>query len=114
MHERIDLAATVGQTTGSGVHWTLPEAFKDLNANLVVLEQDSAIGAHVNDELDVLVIGVFGIGEAIIDGQVLSITPGCLLAIGRGSTREFRARHEALGYLTVHRRRHGLALGSAH
>jgi hypothetical protein len=42
-----------------GVIWTL-EGSGDLNANLVRFDAGGGVGEHVNDEVDVLFVGVGG------------------------------------------------------
>ena len=69
------------------------------------------MGEHVNAELDVLIVGVRGRGEVLVDGRALPLGPGDLLLVPRGARRGTRATTERFAYLTVHRRRPGLHLG---
>lgn len=96
---------------GDGVHWTLG-AEGDLNANLVRLEPGHAIGEHVNDEVDVLVVVLAGVGEARIDGHRLPLVHHQVVLLPSGARRSIEAGPEGLAYLTVHRRRAGgLSIG---
>jgi hypothetical protein len=52
-----DVAATAGDR--AGVIWTL-DASSDLNANLVRFGTAQGVGEHVNDEVEVIVVGVSG------------------------------------------------------
>jgi quercetin dioxygenase-like cupin family protein len=69
------------------------------------------VGEHVNAELDVLLVGVRGRGEVLVDGRALALGPGDLVLVPRGARRGTRATTERFAYLTVHRRRQGLRLG---
>jgi quercetin dioxygenase-like cupin family protein len=46
------------------VIWTLPES-NDLNANLVRFEAGGGVGEHINDEVDVIFVGVSGTGSVL-------------------------------------------------
>ena len=71
----------------AGVVWTL-EAGEDLNANLVRFGPGRGVGEHVNDEVDVLVLGVSGSGIVfaipwiqIIYFVIAAIVVGILAAV---------------------------------
>jgi quercetin dioxygenase-like cupin family protein len=91
---------------GNGVHWTLPGE-GDLNANLVRLDPGHRVGAHVNDEVDVLVVVLAGHGEAHVDGHSVPLRPHVVVHLPRGAARTIGADEDGLTYLTVHRRRAG-------
>src|SRR5688572_11499498 len=57
---------------GNGVHWTLRSA-SDLNANLVRLEPGAEMGAHRNDEVDVLVVVLSGSGHLVSDTRTVAL-----------------------------------------
>jgi quercetin dioxygenase-like cupin family protein len=101
----IDLAPLV-DAAGAGVHWTL-DGSPDLNANLVRLEPNGAIGEHTNDAVDVLVVVLAGAGSIRIDGVDHPVGPLTVTSIPRGTRRRIQAgeRPPGLTYLTVHRRR---------
>jgi quercetin dioxygenase-like cupin family protein len=94
---------------GDGVVWSLPHG-GDLDANLVRLGPDAAIGEHRNDEVDVLVYVQSGTGELVGDGRVQRLSGQVAALIPRGSRRSIRAGTRGLTYLSIHRRRDGLAL----
>lgn len=96
-------------TGGSGVIWTLTEG-RDLNANLVRLQPDDAIGASRNDEVDVLVYVQSGTGYVLVDGVTQPLRADHVLLIERGATRSIHAGEQGLTYLTVHRRRGPLTI----
>lgn len=95
-----------GVPTGgtSGAIWTLAGS-EDLNANLVRLGPGAGVGAHRNDEVDVLVYVRSGAGDVRIDGRAHALGAGSLVLIRRGTTRSIHAGAQGLTYLTVHRRR---------
>lgn len=97
---------------GPGVRWHLPPD-GDLNANLVSFPAGGGVGEHRNELLDVLVVGVAGSGEIVVDGTAHPLGPARVVLVPRGASRATRAGAEGLSYLTVHRRRTpGLTLGA--
>lgn len=100
----VDLPEIAAAERGPGVVWT-QEAGEDLNANLVRFTEGGGVGEHVNDEVDVLFLGVAGDGTLVVDGEVTPLLPGCLVLVPRGASRATRAASEGFAYLTVHRRR---------
>ncbi|MDA8391358.1 MAG: cupin domain-containing protein [Actinomycetota bacterium] len=96
---------------GSGVMWS--GGGEDLNVNLVELAPATAIGMHVNTEVDVLLVGVSGSGMvetgAPAEGVEVAahrLASGVLVEIPKGLQRSIAAGDAApLRYLSVHRRR---------
>lgn len=109
--EPIDLAVFVSEAAGrGGVVWTL-EAGEDLNANLVRFAAGQGVGEHVNDEVDVVFVGVSGVGSVIVEGEEHGLSGGTLVFVPKESRRSTRSSSEDFGYLTVHRRRGPIQLG---
>lgn len=102
------IAASAGGRTG--VIWTLEDS-GDLNANLVRFEAGGGVGEHVNDEVDVFIVGVSGKGAVQVDGREHPVSSGTMVFIPRGASRSTRAVSESLAYLSVHRRRGPLRIG---
>lgn len=102
----VDLAGLAGAPGASGPVWT--QQTTDLNANLLVLASGNVIPAHVNDEVDVLLVGVAGCGVVEIEEVEHSVGPGQLLIIPKGARRAIRGAADRFAYLTCHRRRAGL------
>ncbi len=88
----------------AGVVWTL-EASTELNANLVRFEAGGGVGEHVNDEVDVIFIGVSGTGSVRTNGEEHRLSAGTLVLARRGMRRSTLALSECFSYLTIHRRR---------
>lgn len=107
--ETVEVAA-VGDEGGDGVHWTL-EVAGDLNVNVVRLGAGSAIGAHRNDEVDVVVLVQHGDGVLEVDGHPVALAPHHLAHVPRGAVRAVSAGADGITYVTVHRRRGPLAPG---
>jgi quercetin dioxygenase-like cupin family protein len=105
-----DLGA-VSVAGGDGVRWSLPHC-GDLDANLVSLGPGSVIESHRNDEVDVLVYVQSGTGELAVDGESHAVKGGWLVLVPRGASRSIRASNRGLVYLSIHRRRDGLQLGT--
>lgn len=105
----VDLRAAAGAARGSGTAWTL-ESGEDLNANLV-RPAGGGVGEHVNDEVDVVFVGVSGSGVVNVDGEEFALSGGRLVFVPKGSRRSTRGVTEDFAYLTVHRRRGPVRLG---
>ncbi len=91
-------------TLRAGVIWTL-EGSDDLNANLVRFDAGGGVEEHVNDEVDVLFVGVAGSGLVRVGGEEHGLEAGKLAFAPRGERRSTRASSDGFAYLTVHRRR---------
>ena len=100
-------ASAAGQT---GVVWTL-EGSIEFNANLVRFEAGGGVGEHVNDEVDVIVVGVSGSGSVKVDGEEHPVSNGTMILVPRGARRSTRATSGDFAYLSVHRRRGPLQIG---
>jgi quercetin dioxygenase-like cupin family protein len=101
------LASAEGRT---GVVWSLQES-GDLNVNLVRFTEGEGVGEHVNDEVDVLLVGVSGSGEVRINGRLHCLSGGTLIFIPKGARRSTHGISADFAYLTVHRRRGPLRVG---
>jgi quercetin dioxygenase-like cupin family protein len=104
-----DLTALLA-ASGDGVHWTL-ERDSELNANLVRLEPGHVVGQHTNDEVDVVLLVLAGRGHVVLDTTTVTLTPNVVVHLPKGVARAIHAAPDGLAYLTVHRRRGGLAIG---
>jgi quercetin dioxygenase-like cupin family protein len=95
---------------GEGVVWTLG-AGEDLNANLVRFGAGRGVGGHVNEEVDVIFVGVSGSGFVEVEGEEQALEAGKVVFVDRGFRRSTRAGPEGFAYLTVHRRRGPIRIG---
>lgn len=100
--ESIDLAG-LAETSGTGPRWGTET--EDFNATMLVWREGEGVAAHSNDELDVLMIGISGVGEVMVDGKSHELKAGMILVVPKGSERAIRAISPTLGYLNVHKRR---------
>ncbi len=94
-----------------GVLWSLPHG-GDLDANLVRLHPGRSIGEHVNGDVDVLMSVTAGTAELVIDGAAHPIRCGAFALVPRGSRRSVRAGADGVTYLSIHRRRSPLGVGT--
>lgn len=99
----VDLLALAQAFGHSGTAWTLKS--DDLNANLLVLNDGGRSSEHVNELLDVLIVGISGSGIVSIDSEENQLSAGGVMLAPRGSSRSIRAVGGPFAYLTVHRRR---------
>ena len=107
-----DLEALSASTVGrEGVIWSL-EAGSDLNANLVLFGAGRGVGEHVNDEVDVVFVGVSGAGNVQVDGREHALNVGELVFVPKGARRSTQGASEDFAYLTVHGRRGSLRIGA--
>lgn len=103
---RVDVAEALRHAGYDGAIWSLNA--EQLNVNLMRLGSGAGIPAHVNNELDVLIVVFEGTGELQIDAATLQLSPGIVLVIPRGARRAIRCVQGPLAYLTAHRQRGGL------
>lgn len=105
----IDLL-TVDRRGTDGAVWSLAHG-GDLDAHLVHLGPGGAVGAHVNDDVDVLIVGIEGAGCVTIDSVQNELRTGIVVAVPRGTTRGIQAGDGTdIAYLTVHRARAGVRI----
>jgi len=106
MHEdSVDLGEIAASAVGrTGAIWTLVGS-GELNANLVRFEKGGGVGEHVNDEVDVIIVGVSGSGLVRVDGGEHPVSNGTMIFVPRGARRSTRAVSGGFAYLSVHRRR---------
>lgn len=101
----IDLAAAA-RAASARIAWSMQS--DDLNVNLVVLRGGEEVAAHVNTEVDVLMIGVSGGGEVTVEDRAHRLAAGQTMLVPKGTRRAMRAAADGFAYLTCHRRRGGL------
>jgi quercetin dioxygenase-like cupin family protein len=94
----------------AGVVWALG-ASNELNANLVRFEAGGGVGEHVNDEVDVIILGIRGTGFVEVDGEMHPVSNGTMTFVPKGARRSTRGASGGFAYLTVHRRRGPLQIG---
>jgi len=107
--QRLDLAARQAeaeQQQRAGVIASLVGA--DLNVNLVRLLPDESLEAHINTEVDVLLVGIAGAGAVELDGGDEPLDAGSAIYVPKNTRRAIRASSLGVTYLTCHRRRGGL------
>jgi quercetin dioxygenase-like cupin family protein len=85
----------------TGVVWTLEQS-SDLNVNLVRFSAGRGVDEHVNEEVDVLLVGVSGSGVVAVGEQEYRLRAGTLAFIPKGARRSTRSGSEDFAYLTVH------------
>lgn len=102
--EAVDLGEVSAGVRGPGTVWTQREG-RDLNANLVRFPRGGGVGEHVNEEVDVLFIGVSGSGTVEVEGREHVLGAGVLVLAPKGARRATRSASEDFSYLTVHKRR---------
>lgn len=90
-----------------GVVWS---ASPGCHLNLVVMEAHDAIGAHRNDEVDVLIIVMDGGATVRLDEEELSLRPGDAVTVARGTVRSVTSGEAGVRYLTVHAERRPLGI----
>jgi quercetin dioxygenase-like cupin family protein len=99
-------ADMLSRESGPGPVWTRSSA--DLNVNLLSFDQGQGVPAHVNDEVDVLLVVVAGEGVLELSDTPRPLRAGQVCLIPKGVTRAIRSAGGPFAYLTCHRRRAGL------
>lgn len=102
----VDLAALARMSSVPGPIWVHQSA--DLNVNLLVFDAGDGVAAHVNSEVDVLLVGIAGSGVVEVEGTSHPLRAGQALVIPTGVRRAIRSTSGRFAYLTCHRRRAGL------
>ncbi len=111
MGDSVNLGEIAASAHGrAGVVWAL-EASSDLNANLVRFEAGDGVGEHVNDEVDVIILGISGSGFVEVDGREHPVSNGTITFVPKGARRSTRSVSGDFAYLSVHRRRGPLRIG---
>ncbi|MFI8193316.1 cupin domain-containing protein [Streptomyces sp. NPDC085946] len=100
------------EPAGTGALWRLAEPGRQLDANLVRVPPHGHIGTHREPDLDVLLLVVAGDGTLGSAPGPQRLTPGSLVWLPHGSARSLTAGEDGLSYVTVHRRRAGLWIGT--
>jgi quercetin dioxygenase-like cupin family protein len=101
----VDLAV-LARSAAHGPVWTTRG--DELDVNLLVFEADHGVAEHINDQVDVLLVGIAGRGIVTIDGLPHAFAAGRAVLIPKGARRGTRAVEGRFAYLTCHRRRSGL------
>ncbi|MBM7436860.1 hypothetical protein [Streptomyces sp. HB132] len=97
-----------------GALWRLAEQGRELDANVIRLPPGEGVGVHQEDVLDVLLVVLAGTGSLRTGADgTLGLGPTTVVWLPRTSRRALEAGPEGLTYLTVHRRRPGLAVKPA-
>ena len=99
----VDLTILAGAGVGPGPVWAY--GGEDLNANLVVFAAGDGVAGHVNDDVDVLLVGIAGEGVVEVDGASCALRAGQALVIPKGAHRSIRSNGGRFALLTCHRRR---------
>ena len=108
----VDIHESLASGSGAGALWTL-KGSEDLNANLVRFPAGEGVGEHVNGEVDVLMIGVAGMGHVAVDGRAHPLRAGMVVFVPKGTRRSTSSGSTNFAYLTVHRRRGPLRIVDA-
>ncbi|MDT0342878.1 cupin domain-containing protein [Streptomyces litchfieldiae] len=93
-----------------GALWRLDQQGRQLDANVIRLAPGSEVAEHVEPDLDVLLFVSEGTGHLVTGAGTRELTPGSIAWLPHGTRRALSAGDDGLVYLTVHRRRPGLAI----
>ncbi len=104
--EGVDLAALARAATAPGAAWTHQSA--DLDVNLLVFASGEGVEEHVNAEVDVLLVGIAGVGAVTVDGTRHILTAGKAIMIPKSARRSTKGERAPFAYVSCHRRRAGL------
>lgn len=96
-----------------GAVWSITEPERELDTNLIRLPAGENIPPHLGAEVDTLIHVVRGEGKLVTEAGEEPLRAGDVALLPRRSLRGFRAGEDGLEYLTVHRRRQSLQIGSA-
>ena len=105
-------SADLPDEPGRGPVWSIAEPDRQLDTNLIRLPAGEEIPAHRGAEVDTLIHVTRGSGTLATDEGEHALRPGDVAFLRRRSVRGFHAGPDGLEYLTVHRSRGGLGIGS--
>lgn len=94
-----------------GTVWAL-EGSGDLNANLVQFPSGGGVGEHINEEVDVVMVGIAGYGTVTVEGREHHLCAGGMVFVPKGEHRSVRGESDGFAYLSIHRSRGLLRLGT--
>lgn len=100
---QVDLQAIAQERGGPTPLW--PGLGEDLHVNVLALDPDATIAEHVNQELDVLLVGIRGGGTVTVEGHERQMAAGQALLLPKGMRRRISAGPSGFAYLTCHRLR---------
>lgn len=106
------LGASAAAPDERGAVWRLAEPTRHLDANVVAVPPGASIDPHMGPDEDVLWHVVAGDGTLATDDGDVSLTPGAVVWLPRRSRRSVTAGAGGLRYLSVHRRKSGLQIGT--
>ena len=89
----------------SGPQWG--HESEDLNVTLLSWPRGHTIAEHLNSEVDVVIVAVWGEAEITVDDELHRLATGTALLIPKGARRAVSAISD-FSYLSIHRRRRGL------
>jgi len=101
-----DLLQCCRDPAHSGVQWA--HECEDLDMTLLSWAPGKRIEAHINTEVDVVLIGIEGQGEVRVNGETHEMRGGVALLIPKGAERAIQATTERFSYLSLHKRRRRL------
>jgi quercetin dioxygenase-like cupin family protein len=87
-------------------------ATDDLNATVLAWPAGGGAAEHVNDERDVVLVVLHGSAELELDGVRRTIVAGDVAVLEKGRRRRVTAGKDGVRYVTVHRKRSGLAIAT--
>ena len=96
----VDLLEISATDLGTGVVWTL-KGSTQVNANLVRFDAGGGVREHVNEEVDVLFVGVAGSGIVRVDGEEHVLSAGRLVFAPRGVPHAQRRVVQRTGRILV-------------
>ena len=102
----MDLLQQSSAASGSGPQWA--HECEDLDVTLLSWAPGKSIAEHINNEVDVVLIGITGSGVVMVEGERHQLAAGALLLIPKGKRRAMQNGDERWSYLSIHRRRRGL------
>lgn len=101
-----DLAYLTQVSQSNGPQWGAES--EDLNATLLTWRKGQGIDAHVNEEVDVLIVCIEGELIVTIDGLASALRKGHVVIVPKGASRSLAAVSDGASHLNVHRRKRKL------
>lgn len=105
-----NLVGLLTNRNDSGPLWSTES--EDLDCTFVSWQDGQGVVAHVNSEVDVVMIVLFGSGKATVGDEAIELSRGQVVLVPKGAHRSIHAVGDGLAYLNVHKRRKRLIPGN--
>ena len=103
MRDAVQVDAATIASTATGAVWG--HAGEQLNVTVLSWPAGHVVDEHVNDEREVVLVGISGSGALAVEDVEHDLRAGIVLVVPRGARRTIRAGAVGIAYVSSHRAR---------